>query len=115
MNSQGITQFEREIIEHILKKECPQYLKHLPLLMVDSRENTGIGYYIYFKYLEEPFLTPSVHKTLGKSVYAEIEGLEGGAGFMLYIDEGRITMLESFCHCAENWPDHITNFSIKDL
>ena len=52
---------------------------------------------------------------MGQSVYAEIEGLEGGAGFILYLDNGKITMLESFSHGSETWPVRILKFNIQDL
>ena len=115
INIRGASEFERAVIEHILKKEAPDYIKHLPYLLVDRRENTGVGIYVYFKYSEKPPLFSSETKTIGQSIYADIEGLEGGAGFMLHIDEGRITMLETFTHSSEAWPDHISNFIIQDL
>lgn len=115
INLQGASEFERTVIEHILKKEVPEYIEHLPYLLVDKRENTGAGIYVYFKYSDPPPLFSSENRTIGQSVYAEIEGLEGGVGFMLYIDEGRITMLESFSHGSEAWPTHISRFEIQDL
>ena len=115
INLRGASEFERAVIEHILKKEASEYIKHLPYLLVDRRENTGAGIYVYFKYSEKPPLFSPETRTIGQSVYAEIEDLEGGAGFMLYIDEGRITMLEAFSHGSEAWPDHISRFEIQDL
>lgn len=114
-NLQGASEFERAAIEHILKDDAPEYKEHLRYLLVDKRENTGVGIYVNFKYIENPLLFSSEDRTLGTSVYAEIEGLESGAGFMLYIDEGRITMLESFCHGYEAWPAHISRFKIQNL
>ena len=115
MNIQGASEFERTVIEHILKKEAPEYKKHLPYLLVDRREYTGVGIYVYFKYSEGPPLFSSENRTIGHSVYAEIEGFEGGTGYMLYIDEGQITMLESFGHGSDSWPAHISRFEIQDL
>ncbi len=114
-NLKGASDFEQTIIEHIIKKEAPEYEKHLPYLSVDRRENTGAGVYVYFKYSAKVPLFSSENRTIGQSVFAEIEGLEGGAGFMLYIDEGRITLLESFSHGSEAWPDHISRFEVQDL
>ena len=111
----GASEFERAVIEHILEKEAPEYKKHLPYLLVDRRENTGVGIYVYFKYSENYPLSSSENRTMGQSVYAEIEGLEGGAGFILYLDNGKITMLESFSHGSETWPVRILKFNIQDL
>lgn len=110
-----MNKFEQAVIEHILKKEAPEYKKHLPYLWVDRRENTGSGFYLYFRYSEKPALFSHENRTIGQSVYADIEGLDGGAGFMLYIDKGQITMLESFSHNSENWPAHIVKYEIQDL
>ena len=104
INSHEINEFERAVIEHIIEKEAPKYKKHLPYLLVDRRENTGSGIYVYFNYSDNPPLFSSENRTIGQSVYAEIESLEGGAGFMLYIDNGQLTMLESFSHGLEPWP-----------
>lgn len=114
-NLQRASDFERAVIGHILEKEAPEYKKHLPYLSVDRRENTDAGIYVYFNYLDNPTLFSSENRTIGQSVYAEIEGLEGGAGFMLYIDNGRITMLESFSHGSGSWPAQILKFDIQDL
>lgn len=111
----GASEFERAVIEHIIEKEVPEYKKHLRYLSVGVRENTGAGAYVYFNYSDTPVLFSSENKTIGQSVYAEIEGLQWGAGFMLYIDNGQITMLESFCHGAESWPTNILKFDIQDL
>lgn len=110
----GANVFERAIIEYILTKEAPEYKKHLPYLLMDRRENTGVGIYVYFKYSTNHPLS-SDNRTLGQSVYAEIEGLEHGAGFMLYLENGKITMLEAFAHGPETWPSQILKFYIRDL
>lgn len=47
INIRGVSEFERAVIEHILKKEAPDYIKHLPCLLVDRRENTGVGICIF--------------------------------------------------------------------
>jgi hypothetical protein len=114
-NLHGATEFERAVIEHIIEKDAPKYKKHLRYLSVDRRENTDVGVYVYFNYSDTSILCSDENRTAGQSLYAEIEGLQWGAGFMLYIDDGQITMLESFCHGAESWPAQIRKFKLKDL
>ncbi|MCH8134920.1 MAG: hypothetical protein IIB77_02950 [Proteobacteria bacterium] len=106
-------QFEREVIRHILKKDAPKYLSHLQYLFVDRRESTGVGIYVNFEYLERPPIFSSENITIGETVYAEIEGLEGGAAFLLYIEKGRITMLEAVAHVSDTWPADISKFEIQ--
>ena len=111
----GATEFEQAVIEHIIKKEAPKYSGHIKSLLVDRREYTGVGSFLYLKYAEKPSLSEFENKSIGQDTYADIEGLKNGAGFILYIDEGLISMLESFSHGPERWPEYIANFKIKDL
>jgi hypothetical protein len=111
-----INKFERAALEAILKTYAPEYEDHVQYLLVEKRENTGVGLYVDFSYRDNKLSFFSEKRTLGQTsesaVRAEIEGLEHGAGFVLYIDEGKITMLEVFCQGDNNWPDEILNFSI---
>ncbi|MGE0102697.1 MAG: hypothetical protein AB7H86_07805 [Blastocatellales bacterium] len=115
MSVQEMTQFERDIIQYIINNESPEHIGHLPLLMVVKRENTGVGIYVYFEYSHEPRISDASSNTIGHQVYVDIEGLNGGAGCMLYIDEGRITMLECYSHSAESWPINIGRYDIRNL
>jgi hypothetical protein len=58
--------------------------------------------------------------TLG-DVNAEVEGLKFGAGFVLFISDGKLEMLEGYSY-DEQWPTEIKKFvlsyaggSIRDL
>ena len=110
-----LRKFERNALEAILKVDAPEYQEHIQYLLVEKRENTGVGLYVDFSYMDNKLLFSSEKRTLGKTIFAEIEGLEHGAGFMLYIDEGKITLLEAFCHADNTWPDEIENFAIRNL
>lgn len=112
---QGATEFESALVEHILDKDAPEYKQHLQFISVCKRETTGVGLYVYFEYSDKFIKNNNENKTIGKTVYIDIEGLEGGAGSMLYIDEGCISMLEIFSHYSENWPSKISKFEIKNL
>ncbi len=114
-NLQGATKFERALVESILEKDAPEYKQHLRHISVCKRESTGVGTYVYFEYLENTPIDTTDSKTIGQSMYIEIEGLDGGAGSILYIDKGHITMLETFSHCSETWPSNISRFEIKNL
>jgi hypothetical protein len=49
--------------------------------------------------------------TLGRRFYADIEGMESGVGFILYVDRGFISELEIFSHGSETIPDQIVSFN----
>jgi hypothetical protein len=48
--------------------------------------------------------------TLGDAI-ATIPGLERGAGFVLFIADGRFSLLEAATY-DESWPDEVKTFSI---
>jgi hypothetical protein len=63
-------------------------------LNVRSRENTGAGFYTYFDVgIAVPLPLPDLRSF---SVEAEVEGLDNGMGFILWIKEGRIDYLEGY-------------------
>jgi hypothetical protein len=45
-------------------------------------------------------------------VVAEVEGVENGAGFLLFIEDGRMTMLEGYMF-GEPWPEHARVLGVK--
>ena len=108
-----LTEFEKSCIGEILREEDPDYLGHLTYLSVNSRDMTGVGFFTRLKY-EENYLTIKLEdKTLGLSLYADMAELKHGAGFVLYIDEGRITCLEGFTHGNESWPEAPNQYSFR--
>jgi len=110
-----LTKFERAAIEYIIETDAPEYQTHIPYLSIDRRESTGAGIYVYFKYSDTFTINSDDNRTIGQSIFAEVEGLKEGAGFMLYIDHGQISMLESFSNAYESWPAKIENFSLQVL
>lgn len=76
-----------------------------------SREFTGVGFFCSF---EVPADVPNLatRENFGISdVNASIEGLEHGAGFILFVREGRMITLEGFSY-DEPWPENVTNFKL---
>ena len=80
---------------------------------VKKRELTGVGFFT------EMDISPSVSKApvSSKKIYfgdviAEVEGLKNGIGFLLYIVDGQIQMLEGYTF-DEPWPDIIKHMELK--
>ncbi len=46
-------------------------------------------------------------------VLADVEGLQHGAGFVLFVDDGLIVMLEGYSTANEPWPTEIHNFALR--
>jgi len=78
---------------------------------VVDRQLTGVGFYTTFS------VPPSIpgHSDLSRrrlgDVHAEIGGLEHGAGFILWIEDGRLSCLEGYSY-QEAWPDQVTAFRV---
>lgn len=76
-----------------------------------SREFTGVGFYLRFDVPSDvPTLTAPRDFAFG-DVYAEIKGMKHGAGFVLFVRDGRLDQLEGFSF-DEPWPEEILGFGL---
>ena len=110
-----MSNFEKSVLLKLLDFDQEWFL---PLryqsvnLKVDSRNNTGYGFYLKFKEGNPKLsLGLNVDFYFG-DVVASIPGLELGAGFVLFIKNGFISMLEGYSY-EEMWPDNITKFELE--
>lgn len=80
---------------------------------VTKREYSGVGFFTEFGHPDDVVrLAPSISIRFG-DVLAELDGLEHGAGFLLFIDNGLITMLEGYTNANEAWPDKPGRFELR--
>jgi len=75
------------------------------------RELSGVGFFTRFTLPETTAPAPVRCLRFG-DVHGDIAGLQHGAGFVLFVDEGRITMLEGFSY-GEPWPEEVNAFAIR--
>jgi hypothetical protein len=104
-----LTEFELDSIRIILEKEEPALLKYLPQLSVSSREDNSVGRVTNFAEIQSNISTEK-NLTLGKSLYADIDDMAYGVGFMLFVDGGVPTALEVFSHGNEVIPKIISSY-----
>jgi hypothetical protein len=83
----------------------------LELCAVEKREATGYGFYTTLA------LPSSVPRTSGLDlkfgdVVGSTTGLVNGAGFLLYVKDGVLDMLEGYSY-DEPWPSSIASFDLK--
>jgi len=85
-------------------------------LRVRSREFTGHGFFTEFTVRNGAQRCVSPDDLAVAGVYADLEGLEEGAGFVLFVRDGLIKMLEGFAF-DEPWPDRprVVRVFVKDL
>ena len=107
---------ERQVLEKLLAGNHSVIKNLRPQLAgieVIKREFTGSGFITSFRV--DSSLVPGV--LLGKDfkfgdVVADIENLEHGAGFVLYISNGAIDALEGYSF-EEPWPERISEFKLS--
>lgn len=110
-----LTNLERQVMEALLAGNEPalQLLAHqFKTATVTTRELTGAGFYTTFLIMPQaPRLEGSKAIRLG-DVTAEIDGLQSGAGFVLFVNNGAIEFLEGFSY-GEPWPEKVDNFRLS--
>ena len=113
-----LNSLEKNIIEKILRysddvvKEV--LYKQYESIVVVNRSYTGTGFYTEFS-IKDPdlIIDKNIQFKLGK-IHAKIKGLKNGAGFVLYIKDGVIKMLEAYCY-DESWPNNAEIIEIFEV
>ena len=70
--------------------------------IVKEPDFTGVGFFIHFVVPTTAVRLERDRLVLG-DVHADLQGLQHGAGFLLFIEEGAISILECFTY-EEPWP-----------
>lgn len=106
---------ERQVMDMLLdgESEALSILREqLEVASVAKRTMTGAGFYTEF---EIPAGVRSVSgnpKAMFGDVEAELEGLNLGAGFLLYVMDGNLHMLEGYSY-EESWPKEILKIKLR--
>src|SRR5262249_12674723 len=101
-----MNEVERQVMDFLLRGAHPVLAllrEQLPVAEVVERKFSGIGFFTYFRVPPSAPRVPSCRRIVISDVDAEIEGLQHGAGFVLFVDEGILHMLEGFAYAA-SWP-----------
>jgi hypothetical protein len=77
-----------------------------------SRELSGVGFFCSFQVPPEAPRVEQFGDFHIGDVNASVKGLAHGAGFVLFIRDGRLDMLEGFSY-DEPWPDEIEQFTLS--
>src|SRR5579859_595032 len=109
-----LSSLESAVINKVLQGDHPvlaalrQQFLHASVV---ERKMTGVG---FFTEIQVPDSTPIARTSRPLrfgDVAAKIPGLEHGAGFLVYVDNGRITALEGYAF-DEAWPETVEGFSV---
>ena len=111
-----LNELEAAVLDKLLTGDLPALAclrAQRQRMHVTKRESTGVGYFTEFGHPDDVVkLAPSKSIRFG-DVLAELDGLEHGAGFLLFIDNGLITMLEGYTNANEAWPDKPGRFELR--
>jgi hypothetical protein len=78
---------------------------------VVQRQSTGCGFYTTLSVPDDIERVSNLTATFG-DVVANIAGLKNGAGFLLFIKDGALDMLEGFSF-DEPWPSNTSMFTLN--
>ena len=77
-----------------------------------SQELTGVGFFCNFAIPPEiPPLPSRMNFELG-DVHADIPGLKYKVGFILFVRDGYMNMLEGYTNGDDRWPDSVDSFDL---
>ena len=110
-----LTNLEHAVLEAILAEDTvlARGLRgQLAGITVVSRQHTGVGFFTYLAVAADAMPLDPPESTAFGDVSATIPGLVDGAGFVVFVEAGRLTMLEGYCY-QEAWPTEITAFELQ--
>src|SRR5262245_41914223 len=110
-----LTPLEQAVNDALLEKRGEPFdtaRQQLEYASITKREHTGVGFFTEFALSEHaPVRRDLPDATLG-NVRAELPGLEHGAGFLLFIRDGVVTMLEGYTYADDQWPERTDEFRV---
>lgn len=111
-----LNDLERAVLDKLLVGDEPSFAclrAQQQRMRVAKREYSGVGFFTEFTHPPDaPRLQGAKGIRFG-DVLADIRGLEHGAGFLLFIDDGLITMLEGYTNSNEPWPTDVEAFELR--
>jgi hypothetical protein len=114
MYGDPLTQFERDVIATMLRHDHPvadALRAQLDVCRIKRRELTGVGFFTDMVVPQSLAIEGVGHMTLGDAL-AEIDGLDHGVGFVLFIRDGMLDTLEGFTYDGP-WPDELATYSVR--
>lgn len=114
MYGDPLTSLERDVIEMIVRRDHPVMAAlraQLAVCRTKSRTLTGVGFYTQIV-VPQTLAVPGIDRMTLGDVHAEIPGVDHGAGFVLFIEDGMLETLEGFTYDGA-WPDHVDGYAVS--
>jgi len=109
-----LSPIEEAVLKKLLDGDLPllvQLRQQFDLCSVVKLELTGFGFYTTLIVPDNIPRKPGVDIKFG-DVVGDVPGLPSGAGFLLYVKDGVLDMLEGYSY-DESWPSSIESFDLK--
>jgi hypothetical protein len=114
----ALTELEAAVLELLLEGDSAVLIalrRQLAVAVVREREFSGVGFFTTFDVPPDTPRAPVPPKfSPFGDVGADIEGLRHGAGFLLFVDDGYLHMLEGYTY-DEPWPDRPGRFLVQRI
>lgn len=110
----GLTNFEEAVLRMLLAGDDPRLeilRKQAEAGDLARRDSTGAGFFLSF-HIPPSAPTLDVDNFHFGDVDADIEGLRHGAGFVVFVREGRLAALEGYSY-EEPWPQSVERFHLS--
>ena len=104
-----ITGFDRTILDALLAGELPELAilrAQASVANVRERKMTGVGFFTNFSIPPDAPRLEVAGQRVISGVGAELEGVDQGVGFLLFIRHGQLDILEGFTF-DEPWPARV--------
>lgn len=108
-----LTEFEHSVLSKLLDGEhrlLAQLREQLAACQVSRREFTGAGFYTHLA-VDSSLGVEDLQLRFG-DVVAEVNDMPHGAGFLLFIKNGRLSLLEGYGY-DDPWPADVTSYTLK--
>jgi len=106
--------FEKDVITTLLDASDSKYKSQLfeqyQASSIIKRKFTGVGFFSEFFVPDKTLYLPNDVKFELGNIHAEVNDLRNGAGFILFIREGVINLLEGYSYGDDGWPENITGY-----
>jgi len=112
-----MTRFEEAVLDKLLAGDDPllgTLRCQASVARLASREESGVGFFLAFEVPGGAPTLPVPSDFHFGDVTASIDGLQFGAGFVLFVRGGRLDSLEGYSH-DEPWPETIRAFELTYL
>jgi hypothetical protein len=117
MHDITLTPIEREAMKMLLDgndSTMSTLRAQFGVATVAKKEMTGVGFFVNFSMpADVPRVSSEPNFEIG-DVVGQVEGVKHGIGFLLFVTDGILSMLEGYTH-DDPWPEQISNFKLNYL